>query len=62
MILLLEVLNAKLKIFIPQALGFWVEVLNFALESLLLSSHCGETEKDPTSIHEDVGSIPGLTQ
>ena len=26
------------------------------------SSHCGAEEKNPTSIHEDVGSIPGLTQ
>ena len=26
------------------------------------SSHCGAGETNPTSIHEDVGSIPGLTQ
>ena len=26
------------------------------------SSHCGTAEMNPTSIHEDVGSIPGLTQ
>ena len=26
------------------------------------SSHCGTAEKNLTSIHEDVGSIPGLTQ
>ena len=26
------------------------------------SSHCGSVEMSPTSIHEDVGSIPGLTQ
>ena len=26
------------------------------------SSHCGAVEKNPTSIHEDVGSILGLTQ
>ena len=25
------------------------------------SSHCGAVEKNPTSIYEDVGSIPGLT-
>ena len=26
------------------------------------SSHCGAAEMNPTSIHEDEGSIPGLTQ
>ena len=26
------------------------------------SSHSGPAETNPTSIHEDVGSIPGLTQ
>ena len=26
------------------------------------SSHCGTAEIIPTSIHEDAGSIPGLTQ
>ena len=26
------------------------------------SSHCGTVEMNPTSIHEDVGSIPGLAQ
>ena len=26
------------------------------------SSHCGSVEMSPTSIHEDVGWIPGLTQ
>ena len=26
------------------------------------SPHCGAAETNPTSIHEDVGSIPGLTQ
>ena len=26
------------------------------------SSHCGSAVTNPTSIHEDVGSIPGLTQ
>ena len=24
--------------------------------------HCGSVEVNPTSIHEDAGSIPGLTQ
>ena len=28
----------------------------------LKSSCCGTAEMNPTSIHEDVGSIPGLTQ
>ena len=26
------------------------------------SSHCSAAEMNPTSIHEDVGSIPGLAQ
>ena len=26
------------------------------------SSHCGSLETNPASIHEDVGSIPGLDQ
>ena len=26
------------------------------------SSHCGTVETNPTSIHEDAGSIPGLAQ
>ena len=26
------------------------------------SSHCGSAETNLTSIHEDAGSIPGLTQ
>ena len=26
------------------------------------SSHCGTRETNPTNIHEDTGSIPGLTQ
>ena len=26
------------------------------------SSHCGSVVTSPTSIHEDAGSIPGLTQ
>ena len=26
------------------------------------SFHCGSAEKNPTSIHEDVGSVPGLAQ
>ena len=26
------------------------------------SSHCGAAESNPTSFHEYVGSIPGLTQ
>ena len=26
------------------------------------SSHCGSTVTNPSSVHEDVGSIPGLAQ
>ena len=28
----------------------------------LSSFHCGTAETNPTSIHEDMGSIPSLTQ
>ena len=31
-------------------------------DPVLGSSHCGLVETNPTSIHEDVGLIPGLTQ
>ena len=27
---------------------------------MIRSSHCGSAETNPTSIHEDAGSIPGL--
>ena len=30
--------------------------------SALWSSRCGSAVRNPTSIHEDAGSIPGLTQ
>ena len=32
------------------------------LKTLLGCSHHGSVETNPTSIHEDAGSIPGLTQ
>ena len=31
-------------------------------QEMYRSSHCGSTETNPTSIHEDVGLIPGPTQ
>ena len=31
-------------------------------KKILGRSHCGSGEPNPTSIHKDVGSIPGLTQ
>ena len=30
--------------------------------AMLESSHCGSAVTNPTRIHEDAGSIPGLTQ
>ena len=33
-----------------------------AEKAIRRSSDCGSTETNPTSIHEDAGSIPGLTQ
>ena len=33
-----------------------------AEKAIRRSSDCGSTETNPTSIHEDSGSIPGLTQ
>ena len=32
------------------------------LKGILRHSHCGSAVMNPKSIHEDVGSIPGLTQ
>ena len=32
------------------------------LKKIFRSSHCGSAETNPTSIHEDMGSIPGLAQ
>ena len=42
--------------------------LSFKTKKILIkmylkgSSHCGTAETNPTSIHEDVGSIPALAQ
>ena len=38
------------------------EVKTSQLKSEFRSSHHGSAEISPTSIHEDAGSIPGLTQ
>ena len=35
---------------------------SFPIKKLFGSSCCGAAEMNPTNIHEDVGSIPGLTQ
>ena len=32
------------------------------IKKVLGSSHCGRAVTNPTSIHEDMGSIPGLAQ
>ena len=34
----------------------------YRLKNICGSSHCGAAETNPTSIHEDVGSIPDLAQ
>ena len=39
----------------------WVWPKNF-LKIDAQSSHCGTAETNPSSIHEDSGSIPGLAQ
>ena len=39
-----------------------VTFLNSKISTESRSSHCGTVETNPTSIHEDVGSIPGLAQ
>ena len=46
-------------------LGVYQSILNFYRFSLfkkMRSSHCGSVETNPTGIHEDAGSIPGLAQ
>ena len=55
--------------------GINIRVLQFSVASLFSingmfpshkikpgSCHCGAAEMNPTSIHEDAGSIPGLAQ
>ena len=37
-------------------------MINYLKDDKTGSSHCGTAETNPTSIHEDAGSIPGLTQ
>ena len=37
-------------------------ILGFSLKTNLRSSRCGSVVTNLTSIHEDVGSIPGLGQ
>ena len=42
--------------------NIFLEPINDTIKTIPGSSHCGSVETNPTSIHEDVGSIPGLTQ
>ena len=37
-------------------------MIDFIKRRYFQSSHCGSAVTNPTSIHEDVGSIPGLAQ
>ena len=37
-------------------------VISSTIDSFNRSSHCGSVVRNPTSIHEDVGSIPGPAQ
>ena len=37
-------------------------IIFFEIKLNVGSSYCGALEMNPTSIHEDVGSIPGLAQ
>ena len=39
-----------------------MQVISKCLRSNLQSSHCSTAKTNLTSIHEDVGSIPGLAQ
>ena len=48
-----------------QAIGefqLWNSFSSLFSKGHLGSSHCGSVVMNPTSIHEDVGSIPGLAQ
>ena len=52
----------KLYLFVDD-LEFYVEHTKENLfKKPSLSSHCGSVVTNPTSIHEDTGSIPDLTQ
>ena len=44
------------------AKGIEPALANTSKFNISWSSHCGAAERNPTSIHEDVGSIPGLAQ
>ena len=39
-----------------------ISLKSFSKDPLPGSSHCGSGVMNPTSIHEDAGSIPGLAQ
>ena len=45
-----------------RAYFYWETRIIEQQQKTLRSSHCGEAETNPTSIHEDMGSIPGLAQ
>ena len=40
--------------------GFYLNKWKY--QQAFRSSHCGVAEMNPASIHEDMGSIPGLAQ
>ena len=46
----------------PYAMGAALKKTRDNNKKIARNSHCGTEEKNPTSIHEDVGSIPGLAQ
>ena len=39
-----------------------IKILFFTFIKSHMSTHCGSAVTNPTSIHEDMGSIPSLTQ
>ena len=43
-------------------LEYAMEKTVFSISDAEVSSHCGAAEMKPTSIHEDMGFIPGLAQ
>ena len=40
----------------------WKQVEMYILKSVNSCSHCGLVAMNPTSIHDDMGLIPGITQ
>ena len=60
--LLGQLVSYAISLLSPSSRCFQKNAVHFTIKNKLGSSHCGSVVTNPTSIHENVGSIPGLTQ